>query len=657
VRSACPQQPPGSPIRPRPCRILRLTERNTLISADVFEQNFSQACVAWAEIRYEHPQKWLEKIRASKENGQGTAFHAAVGNFNKITAGYDFISPGFNGFHLLPLLAYLRREHDVRLLFIAHAPVQHAVELSLVKDLLRPGDVIICPSVNAREILCAFSAAFARHTVVIPHGTPPLPRPEPLAASATMPRKIVSLGRITEDKLIHRQIDALAICRQQGIGNVVMEIAGPCHDEHGRMLGYVNELQARVRRLGLEEQVRFIGPLQTPEEKGALFAGAAVCINLSRAAEESFGKTCAEAVIMGIPVITTRWNGLPETVGACGEIVPLSQIEGRWLVDIDPADCARAMIKLLHTPPTPADFSRQKQLFACGRSGAEYKKTLSQPTAAAGGTPEPAASTDFFDLIPAIRAFSRSERRDMYLAALGILAEPCPSAKALASAAEDWALLAELIFQSVRARGQQLLAHHCKYTPAPPISAAFLALSPCPEPLDERLERRLLADCLRECDSWARELTITRVTALSPTLSSWAWELLQTHRGSAGFLFQAKINRLLAGGDAAGAAQCLKNHLAESTLRENDGPLLLYFLEICRQADCVPIMTDILAKWLASFPDAPQCSALWPVFAFNCILHAGRYEEGKKALAQTERLLPDFDGSSLRAALTALACV
>lgn len=649
-----PEPAPRPFLDPGPCRILRLTETNTLISADVFERNFSRACEAWAEIRREHPRQWLDRTLSPKTNGPATTFKEAAAGFARSTAGYDFVSPGFNGFHLLPLLAFLRGHQGPRLLFIAHAPVQHAVELSLVADLLRPGDVIICPSGNAREILCAFSARLAPYAVVIPHCIPPLPQPSVVAAAS--PRRIVSLGRITEDKLIHRQIDALALCVQQGVSDVVMEIAGSCVDEHGRALAYVLELQARIRRLRLERQVRFVGPLHGPEAQGAFLAGAAVCVNLSRAAEESFGKTCAEAVTMGVPVVATRWNGLPETVGPCGEILPVQRIEGRWIVDVDPADCAQAILRMLRCPPSPADFSRQQQLFSSESSGKAYKKALLQPPSDAGTAPETTATTDLFDRIPAVRAFSQSERRRMYLAGFGVQVED-KAAPSLDRDAEQWRNLADLIFQSVRAQGQRLLAHCPEYSPAAAVDEDFLAASPCPEQLEEEWAQRLFADCLRECDGWARELTLIRLAAGSPGLSAWVWRLLEAHLGSAGMVVQARVHSLLADGAAEEAAQCLKNHLSERPLGEHDVSLLLLLVEICRQADCAGVLTDLLAQWLSIFPDGPQCAALWPVLAFNLIVREESYEQGKQALDHAAELLPDFDPSHLRAALTALQCV
>jgi len=637
------------------CKILRLSERHQLISADIFEENFAQACGAWADICYTHPREWLQQLLAVTDKGPGVACKRAADRFAETTRGYDYISPGYNGFHLLPLVALLRAEQGARLLFIAHAPAQHVVELSLVRDLLRPGDVIVCPSVNARQILCHFYAGFAPYTVVIPHSTQPLPRPAPATPSAIMPRKVVSLGRITEDKLIHRQIDAMAILRQQGIADVVMEIAGPCEDDSGRTLAYVNELRARIGRLGLEQGITFTGTLRTPEERGAFLAGAAVCLNLSRAEEESFGKSCAEAVTMGTPVIVTRWNGLPETVGKCGAIIPCTRIEGGRVFDVDPADCARALIQLLQQPPLPADFISQRQLFAPAGSGAAYRKILLRPTTLADDLPANGGGPDLFALIPAIRAFAPGESRALYLAALGIQIDAYSSAEELRRDAQGWNLLADLIFHSVRAGGRQLLAHQRPSAPAPPLALEEIPV--CAELLDSDRRRRLLADCLLEADPWARDLTLTRLTAHSPSLTVWSEKLLHAQQGSTGFVLEAEVNRLLAGGEALAAAQVVKIHLAARTLGENDADLMCYFLEICQQAGCVNSMTDILHPWLGRFPDAPGCSLLWPVLAINLIVHDQQYHQGQKALTQIERLIPGFDTTKLRAALTALVSI
>ncbi len=638
---------------PKRLRILRLMELNKSISADVFEQAFAKICVDWADIQYENPQAWLSTIVEVNACGKGTALTKASMNFAERVSEYDYISPGYNGFHLLPLLALLRPANDIKILFIAHAPLQHAVELSLVRDLLRPEDVIVCPSRNARKILCTFHSKFARHIIVIPHVVEPLPRPESPAASAIGSRKLVTLGRITEDKLIHRQIDAMAILRERGVADVVMEIAGPCRDGSGRTLRYVNELKARIRRLGLEKWVSFRGVVSSKQDKSAFFADAAVCLGLSRAEEESFGKSCAEAVAMGVPVITTNWDGLPETVGKCGKILPLYQLEGRQIFDINPADCAEAIIKLLEEVPPNAEFVSQKQLFAPEARGADYREALSHPTNRVQESfPDTDSAMNFFNQIPAIRAISPSEHQDMYLASLGIRSENIISEREFCRAAERWVLIADLIFQSVRAGGKQLLAHQRPPAPAPPIPGIFKEkLDSYPVPVDDDMYRRLIADCLLECESWSRELTLTILTGESRFLSAWLLELLEDQKCSTGFLLVAEVNNKLASGDAASAARCMQQHLAGRQLLENDAALMLYFLQICQQADSVAIMTEILEHWLMRYPDAPQCSALWPVLASTLIIHEEQYERGQETLAQVENIIPDFDTTNLRAAL------
>lgn len=636
------------------CKILRLTELGKLISADVFEQNFKDVCSTWADIHYEEPQLWLEKITTANPHGQGISLQCAQKVFADILSGYHFVSPGYNGFRLLPLLAFLRTTQPLKILFIAHAPVQHIVELSLVKDVLRPGDVIVCPSMSARNVLCSYSADFARYITVIPHCINTPSRSVLPAASAGQPQRLVTIGRITEDKLLHRQIDALAILREQGIDNVIMEIAGPCHDDKGKPLQYVNELKARVRRLGLEKLVVFRGALLTSQEKSAFFADAAISICLSRAEEESFGKSCAESVAMGVPVITTNWNGLPETVGKCGEILPLYQLEGRHIFDVDPIDCAKAIIKLLIQPPAKADFSAQEKLFSPISRGLDYQNALQPPSASNGKTVETWQSSEIFSLIPAIRAISPIQRRDMYLSSLGILSENIASETDCHRAAKEWGILENLTFHSIRARGKELLANQCITPPSSPVPEKLRELLACSGEIDEELSSILLGDCLGECDSWARGLTLSSLTAKSLRLAPWALAVLHHQTDFPFFLLVAEVNKLQVGGDLLGAARLVQHHLTGRNLGENDVALLLYFLEVCQQASCVTLMTDILENWLSRYPDAPQCSKLWLVLATNLIIHEENPIRGKEALAQVERIIPGCDTNNLRSALISL---
>ncbi len=87
------------------------------------------------------------------------------------------------------------------------------------------------------------------------------------------------------------------------------------------------------------------------------------CVNLSVTIEESFGKAPIEALGSGIPVLATRWDGLPETVGECGVLLPSSARPG-VSADIAAESVADGLQRLLDGPPSAAACRRQAGRFA-----------------------------------------------------------------------------------------------------------------------------------------------------------------------------------------------------------------------------------------------------------------------------------------------------
>ena len=86
----------------------------------------------------------------------------------------------------------------------------------------------------------------------------------------------------------------------------VLALAGPDHKGHAR------ELEQMVAELGLNQSVKFLGPL-FGERKLAAYALADILILPSLT--ENFGVAVAEALAASLPVITTTgtpWRGLPE---------------------------------------------------------------------------------------------------------------------------------------------------------------------------------------------------------------------------------------------------------------------------------------------------------------------------------------------------------
>jgi glycosyltransferase involved in cell wall biosynthesis len=122
------------------------------------------------------------------------------------------------------------------------------------------------------------------------------------------PLRLVAASRLIGWKGIDLAIDAVALARDAG-PEVCLTILqdGP---ERKR-------LEARVRRLGLAEQVSFEGRLATREEACRRIGGAEALIH--PAWHEAFGQVCLEALAMGVPVICLDWAGPGRIVNeSCG---------------------------------------------------------------------------------------------------------------------------------------------------------------------------------------------------------------------------------------------------------------------------------------------------------------------------------------------------
>jgi glycosyltransferase involved in cell wall biosynthesis len=119
---------------------------------------------------------------------------------------------------------------------------------------------------------------------------------------------------------------------------------------------YFQELRSAAGRLGLEDQVRFLG--QRSDVPRLLAAADLLC--QPNTGPESFGLAFVEALDAGLPVVTTALGGALEVVdAACGVLVPPG----------DPAALAQALRGLVNDPATRARLSatgpdRARQLCA-----------------------------------------------------------------------------------------------------------------------------------------------------------------------------------------------------------------------------------------------------------------------------------------------------
>ncbi len=150
------------------------------------------------------------------------------------------------------------------------------------------------------------------HFVPLGVAAPPVVAPEAILAV----RERFGLGR--EPYLLsvgrpepYKGLSALVEAFGQAAGKERLVIAGaldPRYPEAGEL----------VRRLGLEERVRIVGPV-APDALEALYAGATAFATLSRL--EGFGLPPLEAMARGVPVVASRCSVLPEVLGDAALLV------------------------------------------------------------------------------------------------------------------------------------------------------------------------------------------------------------------------------------------------------------------------------------------------------------------------------------------------
>ena len=139
--------------------------------------------------------------------------------------------------------------------------------------------------------------------------------------------KLLYLGRLDPIKGIENLLAAL----KESASFVTLSICGEGAN------GYLANLKALSRELGIEDRVKFLGHV-TGEAKANCFAEADVFVMPSFS--ESFGLSAAEALSYGVPVIVSKGT-------------PWSEVEkvgcGLW-VDNDPQSLASAFGQIREMP-------------------------------------------------------------------------------------------------------------------------------------------------------------------------------------------------------------------------------------------------------------------------------------------------------------------
>jgi glycosyltransferase involved in cell wall biosynthesis len=176
---------------------------------------------------------------------------------------------------------------------------------------LRRVDRLVCPSSYLASLAVAWGVP-ERRVAVLPNPAPPLPElPDQEAARERFGLSGPTLafaGRITRQKSLEVALGALA--RIDGVGLLV---AGDGPD--------LDATRSEAARLGLDQRVRFLGPL---DREGVLTLFRAADASLLSSSWENFPHTVVESLAVGTPVVSTDVGGVAEVVrdGENGLLVP-----------------------------------------------------------------------------------------------------------------------------------------------------------------------------------------------------------------------------------------------------------------------------------------------------------------------------------------------
>jgi glycosyltransferase involved in cell wall biosynthesis len=135
---------------------------------------------------------------------------------------------------------------------------------------------------------------------VIPNGVP-LPELPQAEAQQSTQKQALFLSRLHPKKGLPMLLKAWAKVRPEGW---CLNLVGPSENGHRA------ELEAQARRLGLEDQVHFVGPV-SDDEKWDVYRRADLFVLPTHS--ENFGIVVTEALAAGIPVLTTTgapWGDL-----------------------------------------------------------------------------------------------------------------------------------------------------------------------------------------------------------------------------------------------------------------------------------------------------------------------------------------------------------
>jgi glycosyltransferase involved in cell wall biosynthesis len=240
--------------------------------------------------------------------------------------------------------------------FTAHAKDIYQAELNpgrlLERKLGAARFVATCTCANAEVLKARHARPKEVHTIY--HGldtdyfSPAAPQPWPARPL------ILAVGRLVEKKGFDQLVEACAELQRRGVAFrcCIVGEDGPA--------GAV--LRSRIEALGLQDHVELGGPV-TQDRLREIYRGAQVfalpCQIMEDGDRDGFPNVLAEAMAMGVPVVSTAISGIPEMIddGEQGLLVPPR----------DPKALAAALRRLLEDRRLHAQLAQAARQRICER--------------------------------------------------------------------------------------------------------------------------------------------------------------------------------------------------------------------------------------------------------------------------------------------------
>jgi glycosyltransferase involved in cell wall biosynthesis len=240
--------------------------------------------------------------------------------------------------------------------FTAHAKDIYQAELNpgvlLERKLAAARFVATCTCSNAGVLQLRHARPHEVHTIY--HGLDTdyfAPAPQPAAAALPM---ILAVGRFVEKKGFDQLIEACAQLKRKGL-RFGCTIVG----ERGNAFESIRDL---IRARGLADTVRLHGPVAQDalrEIYRAAHVFALPCQVMEDGDRDGFPNVLAEAMAMGVPVVSTSISGIPEMID--------DGVHGLLVEPRDPGALAAALRRVLTDAPLHAALARAGRARICER--------------------------------------------------------------------------------------------------------------------------------------------------------------------------------------------------------------------------------------------------------------------------------------------------